>query len=81
MSMKAYCLLTLVRLPINGLSEVMGIISDTVFRNIVRDRSIVTPETIQLAFSSLEKKHLLQKINYVKGSHLMITFLQSLEEA
>ena len=49
---KAYCLQTLVRLPINGLSEVIGIISDTVFKNIVRDRSIVTPETIQLAFPS-----------------------------
>jgi hypothetical protein len=34
------------QLPINGLSEVIGIISDTVFRNIVKDRRIVTPENI-----------------------------------
>ena len=32
------------RLPISGLSEVTGIIEDTVFRNIVRERRIVTPE-------------------------------------
>ena len=30
-------------LPIKGLSEVIGIISDTVFRNMVRERRIVTP--------------------------------------
>lgn len=31
-------------LPINGLEEVIGIISETVFRKIVRDNKIVTPE-------------------------------------
>lgn len=31
-------------LPISGLSDVMGIIDETVLRNIVRDRSMVTPE-------------------------------------
>ena len=30
-------------LPIKGLSEVIGMISDTVLRNIVRDSKIVTP--------------------------------------
>ena len=30
-------------LPISGLSEVMGMIAETVFRNIVRERRIVTP--------------------------------------
>ena len=39
---------TVLRLPINGLSEVMGIISDTVFRNMVNDRRIVTPENALL---------------------------------
>ena len=29
--------------PIKGLSEVIGMISETVFRNIVRDSNIVTP--------------------------------------
>ena len=29
--------------PMRGLSLVMGMISDTVFRNIVRDSRIVTP--------------------------------------
>ena len=32
-------------LPISGLSEVMGIISDTVFRKIVSDNKMVTPES------------------------------------
>ena len=31
------------QLPIKGLSEVIGMISDTVLRNIVRDSKIVTP--------------------------------------
>ena len=31
-------------LPINGLDEVIGIISETVFRKIVRESRIVTPE-------------------------------------
>ena len=35
-------------LPINGLDEVMGMISDTVFRKMVRDSRIVTPENINL---------------------------------
>ena len=35
-------------LPINGLDEVIGMISDTVFRKIVRDSRIVTPENIHL---------------------------------
>ena len=45
-------------LPINGLSEVIGIISDTVFRKIVKDRRIVTPENVTLPTSSFfsEKK-------------------------
>ena len=30
--------------PTSGLSDVMGIIEDTVLRNMVSDRSIVTPE-------------------------------------
>ena len=33
-------------LPINGLDEVIGIISETVFRKIVKESSIVTPETL-----------------------------------
>jgi hypothetical protein len=32
------------KLPIKGLSDVIGIISDTVLRKIVRERRIVTPE-------------------------------------
>ena len=35
-------------LPINGLDEVIGMISDTVFRKIVRDSRIVTPENNNL---------------------------------
>ena len=31
------------QLPNNGLSEVTGIVSDTVFRNTVNDRRMVTP--------------------------------------
>ena len=31
-------------LPMRGLSEVMGMISDTVLRKMVRERRIVTPE-------------------------------------
>ena len=38
--------LTLSFLPINGLDDVMGIISETVFRKIVRESSIVTPKNI-----------------------------------
>ena len=37
-------------LPINGLSDVIGIISDTVFRKIVKDSRIVTPETFTTSF-------------------------------
>ena len=37
-------------LPINGLDEVIGMISDTVIRKIVRDSRIVTPENINLMF-------------------------------
>ena len=33
-------------LPINGLDEVIGIISETVFRKIVKESSIVTPEKL-----------------------------------
>jgi hypothetical protein len=33
-------------LPINGLSEVMGMIAETVFKNIVRDSRIVTPAIV-----------------------------------
>ena len=33
----------IINLPIRGLSEVMGMIDETVFRNIVRDNSMVTP--------------------------------------
>ena len=35
-------------LPSNGLSEVTGIVSDTVLRNTVNDRRIVTPEKIKI---------------------------------
>ena len=45
-------------LPINGLSEVIGIISDTVFRKIVKDRRIVTPENVALPISSFSEKKL-----------------------
>ena len=31
-------------LPSSGLSEVTGIVSDTVFKNTVKERRIVTPE-------------------------------------
>ena len=44
------------KLPIKGLSLVIGIISDTVFRNIVSERRIVTPENqsfISLPFDSI----------------------------
>ena len=44
------------KLPIKGLSLVIGIISDTVFRNIVSERRIVTPENqsfISLPFNSI----------------------------
>ena len=34
-------------LPIRGLSDVIGMIDDTVFRNIVRDNSMVTPNIRQ----------------------------------
>ena len=37
-------------LPINGLSDVIGIISDTVFRKIVKLSRIVTPETFNQTF-------------------------------
>ena len=37
-------------LPIKGLSLVIGIISDTVFRKIVRERRIVTPENQTFIF-------------------------------
>ena len=40
----------LFQLPINGLSEVIGIISDTVLRNMVNDRRIVTPENGSLFY-------------------------------
>ena len=43
-------------LPIKGLSLVIGMISDTVFRNIVSERRIVTPENqsfISLPFDSI----------------------------
>ncbi len=35
-------------LPNNGLSEVTGIVSDTVFKNTVSDRRMVTPENVKL---------------------------------
>ena len=37
-------------LPIKGLSLVIGMISDTVFRNIVSERRIVTPENQSFIF-------------------------------
>ena len=37
------CLLLILQLPINGLSEVMGMIAETVFKNIVKERRMVTP--------------------------------------
>ena len=39
------------KLPIKGLSLVIGIISDTVFRKIVSERRIVTPENQYFSFS------------------------------
>ena len=45
-----WTLLFLDNLPINGLSDVIGIISDTVFRKIVKDSRIVTPETFNQTF-------------------------------
>ena len=43
-------------LPINGLSDVIGIISDTVFRKIVKDSRIVTPETFNQHFRIILRK-------------------------
>ena len=37
------CPLLILQLPINGLSEVMGMIAETVFKNIVKERRMVTP--------------------------------------
>ena len=34
--------------PTSGLSEVMGIMADTVFRNMVNERRIVTPSSTAL---------------------------------
>ena len=36
--------------PIKGLSDVIGIIDETVLRKIVRDNSIVTPSTEHLDY-------------------------------
>lgn len=41
-------------LPSNGLSEVTGIVSDTVFRNTVSERRIVTPDQSINQSSSLQ---------------------------
>ena len=41
---------TVAKLPIKGLSLVIGMISDTVFRNIVSERRIVTPENQTFIF-------------------------------
>jgi hypothetical protein len=37
------CILNIIYLPISGLSEVIGMIEDTVFKNIVRESRMVTP--------------------------------------
>ena len=47
LSMMQYCCREFHFLPIRGLSDVMGIFSDTWLRNIVNDNKIVTPEIIQ----------------------------------
>ena len=47
---------TVAKLPIKGLSLVIGIISDTVFRNIVRERRIVTPENQTFIFTIILMK-------------------------
>ena len=37
-------------LPNNGLSEVTGIVSDTVFKNTVSESRMVTPEKIRISY-------------------------------
>lgn len=40
-------------LPSNGLSDVTGIVADTMLRNTVKERSMVTPESVLLVGESL----------------------------
>jgi len=51
-----YCRL---HLPTRGLSEVIGMIAETVLRNIVSDRRIVTPA---IAISKISKIHIKLKL-------------------
>ena len=62
------------QLPIRGLAEVMGMMLCTVFRNMVIDSSMVTPEKLKVHYYAMSD---FQNVFY---AHLMKVFLPNLVE-